>query len=248
MFCQAIAAEESIMSRDESEALRVYVGCDSRMESAWEVCRHSLRRRSTAPVVLLPLRLRELQREHYLTRPLDPAATTESGFSRFLVPALAGWKGWALYCDSDFLWLSDVGELLRLADPTRAVMCVKHRHIPVETSKMDGKVQDTYPRKNWSSLVLWNCGHPANRAVSVDAVNSASKQWLNSFAWLDDDEIGELPERWNWLEGWSVAPAADVPSAIHFTCGGPWFEQCGDVQFAALWRAELAHLCRGDAP
>jgi hypothetical protein len=185
-----------------------------------------------------PLRqpdLRQLGLDH---RPVDPLASTEFTYTRFLVPHLAGYQGWALFCDCDFLWLADVAELLALADDRYAVMCVQHDHRPPETVKMDGATQTVYPRKNWSSLVLYNCGHPANAALTPEVVNRESGAYLHRFQWLPDAAIGALPETWNWLEGWSAPPAGGPPNAVHFTRGGPWFEAWQAVGYADLWLAE----------
>lgn len=105
---------------------------------------------------------------------------------------------------------------------------------------MDQRAQTLYPRKNWSSLVLYNCGHPSNATLTPALANSETGSFLHRFQWLDDDEIGALPESWNWLEGWSEKPAKGAPSAVHYTRGGPWFEEWQDVDFADLWCAEQA--------
>jgi len=116
-------------------------------------------------------------------------------------------------------------------------MCVKHDHEPLEMSKMDGVAQGSYRRKNWSSLVLWNCAHAANRSVTLDCVNKMPGRWLHAFEWLRDEQIGALPKAWNWLSGVNE-PLLHTPCGIHFTLGGPWFEGCQDVPYADLWRAE----------
>lgn len=118
---------------------------------------------------------------------------------------------------------------------------------------MDGAAQTVYPRKNWSSLVLYNCGHPANRALTPALVNAESGAFLHRFQWLDDALIGALPETWNWLEGWCAEPADGLPKAIHYTRGGPWFKEWQDVAHADLWlseraRVELAELDRRRRP
>ncbi len=220
-------------------ALRVFVGYDSREAIAYDVCRHSLRARARIPVDVHALRQDDLRRRGLYTRAADPLASTEFTYTRFLVPHLAGYRGWALFCDCDFLWLGDVGELAALADARYALMCVQHDHRPPEATKMDGAVQTVYPRKNWSSLVLYNCGHPAHRVLTPELVNRESGAFLHRFQWVPDDQIGALPETWNWLEGWSRPPAdGRPPEVVHYTRGGPWFEQWQNVAFADLWLAE----------
>jgi hypothetical protein len=163
--------------------------------------------------------------------------STEFSFTRFLVPYLESYNGWALFCDCDMLALANPTEIMEYADPKYAVMCVKHEHHPSEDEKMDAKIQTRYFRKNWSSFVLWNCGHPLNRLLTPQTINKQTGRWLHAFGWLDDEYIGELPEAWNWLEG--ISPTTndiqrDVKN-VHFTRGGPWFKNWQDVEFADEW-------------
>ena len=218
--------------------LRVFVGWDSREDIAFQVCRSSLERHASQPVEVVPLKQAELRARGLYLRASDPLASTEFTYTRFLVPALTDFVGWALFCDCDFLWQADVAALFALADERYAVMCVKHDHRPPETSKMDGRVQTLYPRKNWSSLVLYNCGHRANRALTLEVANREPGSFLHQFHWLSDDLIGALPGTWNWLEGWDAKPAQGVPNAIHYTRGGPWFDNWRHVEYADFWLAE----------
>lgn len=222
--------------------LRVFVGWDSREEIAYDVCRHSLLRHASIPVEVIPLKQADLRARGLYARAADPLASTEFTYTRFLVPHLAGYRGWALYCDCDFLWTADVAGLAALADDRYGAMCVKHDHRPTETVKMDGCVQTSYPRKNWSSLIFYNCGHPQTRALTPDVVNRESGAFLHRFQWLADDAIGALPETWNWLEGWSKKPAGAPPAVVHYTRGGPWFDAWQNVDYGDLWLAEAARL------
>ena len=226
--------------------LPVYVGWDSREDIAFRVCRHSLIRRASRPVDAIPIMQHVLRARGLYVRPVDPLAATEFTYTRFFVPYLEGYRGWALFCDCDFLWLADVAELFAQADDRYAVMCVHHDHRPSESWKMDNRAQTVYPRKNWSSLVLYNCGHPKNRVLAPDLLNRESGAFLHRFQWLEDADIGALPETWNWLEGWCEKPASGVPNAIHYTRGGPWFERWQGVDYAALWLAEERHLARAE--
>jgi hypothetical protein len=223
-------------------ALRVYVGWDSREDAAYQICRFSMERRASQALRVRPLVQSALRDQGLYDRLADPLASTEFTYTRFLVPHLAGYQGWALFCDCDFLWLADVAELFALADPRYAVMCVQHDHRPTEATKMDGVKQSVYPRKNWSSLVLWNCGHPANRVLTPELANAESGAFLHRFSWLEDALIGALPETWNWLEGWSEKPPLGPPNAIHYTRGGPWFADWQHVDYAALWHLEQAAM------
>jgi len=221
------------------EPLRVFVGWDSREDIAFQVCRRSIEARTSAPTEIVALKQDELRSQGLYNRPVDKLSSTEFSFTRFLTPALAGYRGWALFVDCDFLFLSDIAALFALADPSKALMCVQHDYQPKEATKMDGQTQTAYPRKNWSSLVLYNCGHPANAKLTPDVVNTETGMFLHRFMWLDDDLIGKLPYTWNWLEGWYEKPSdGHLPDAVHFTRGGPWFDDWQSVDYAELWRKE----------
>ncbi len=164
--------------------------------------------------------------------------STDFAFSRFLVPALSLYRGWALFCDGDFLFTADIANLFDLADDRYAVMCVKHDHVPSEGAvKMDGQEQTRYRRKNWSSLILWQCRHPANGSLSLECINKMPGQWLHAMEWLKDDMIGELPAMWNHLVGVSP-PTSEMPCGIHFTQGIPTMPGYENCEFADLWRFE----------
>jgi len=224
------------------EAPRVFVGWDSREDIAWQVCRTSLLRNASAPIEVRPLRQAHLREAGLYKKPVDPLASTEFTYTRFLVPHIADYRGWALFCDCDFIWLGDVAKLFALADDRFAIMCVHHDHRPPETAKMDGAVQTLYPRKNWSSMVLYNCGHPANRALTPEVVNREGGAFLQRFQWLDDALIGAVPETWNWLEGWNKKPAQGRPEVVHYTRGGPWFPNWQNVDYATEWIEEAARF------
>jgi hypothetical protein len=222
--------------------LRIFVGWDSREDIAYQVCRASLLRHASRALEIVPLKQDELRADGLYSRPLDPLASTEFTYTRFLVPHLAGYQGWALFCDCDFLWTRDVAELFALADEQAALLCVQHDHRPNEATKMDGRQQTVYPRKNWSSLMLINCGHPANATLTVDEANTRTGSYLHRFQWLSDDLIGGVPATWNWLEGWNEKPADAPPAAIHFTRGGPWFADWQDVDYGGLWTEQARSL------
>jgi hypothetical protein len=230
-----------------TDPLRIFGGWDKREAEAYEVCAHSIRRHASVPVEITPLRLAELSEgdRPLYTRPLDPRASTEFTYTRFLVPLLAGFEGWALYCDCDFLFLDDVDKLFAEARVRAAVMCVKHDHVPRKRVKMDGVGQSIYPRKNWSSLMLFNCEHPSTRRLHKHAVNTAEPAYLHQMQWAHDREIGELSEGWNWLSGVSPTTVRGFlidksvpPHAIHFTNGIPTMPGHENDPHADRWRAE----------
>ena len=226
------------------QGFRIFVGHDGRHDEAYEVCRFSLARRSSTALEIAPLKLHELRANGIYWRPDDPLASTEFTYSRFLVPHLANYSGWALFCDNDFLWLSDIAALVALVDPSKSVLCVQHAHQPPETLKMDNKPQSVYPRKNWSSLMLFNCGHPDTARLTPDVVNREPGSYLHQMRWTDDALIGALPNDWNWLEGSDGGFPGELPRAIHYTRGGPWLEQWRSTRFANLWLAEREAMQR----
>ncbi|MCB1463583.1 MAG: glycosyltransferase [Nitratireductor sp.] len=219
-------------------SFRVYIGWDSREDIAYQVARHSLLKHASIPVDVIPIKLPDLVDQGLYTREIDPLASTEFTYSRFLTPHMAGFEGWALFVDCDFLFFGDVAELAAYQKPEYAVACVKHDYTPKESTKMDGQVQTVYPRKNWSSFMLFNCAHPSTKKLTVEAVNSQTGAYLHRMQWAADDEIGEVPTEWNWLEGWNEEPATGTPKAVHYTRGGPWFENWQDVAYAQQWKAE----------
>lgn len=153
-------------------------------------------------------------------------------------------NGWALFADCDMLCMSDISKIFELRDDKYAVMCVKHTHMPTEgTLKMDGREQLRYHRKNWSSFVLWNCGHPANRKLTKEVVNFMAGRELHAFSWLNDSQIGELPPTYNYIPGVSKKQSG-MPDVIHFTEGGPWFAECQDVPYAGSWIQEYEDFQR----
>lgn len=233
--------------------LPVYIGWDSREVKAYNVCHFSLERHSSIPLEIYPLKHTELraqglfsrvwktnERGFFIDERDGKPFSTEFAFTRFLVPALCRRAnkrdGWAMFVDCDFLFLEDIAKLTKILDPKYAIMCVKHLHTPNERIKMDGCEQTQYRRKNWSSLMFFNMEHPANATLDAGMVNFAPGSSLHSFSWLEDSDIGDLPEQWNWLEGHS--PLRIKPSAIHYTRGGPWFDNYVAIAYADKWLKE----------
>ncbi len=228
--------------------LKVYIGWDSREDIAFQVAKATLLEKASIDVEVHPIKLQELVDQGVYTREVDPLASTEFTYSRFFTPWLADYKGWALFCDCDFLFFGDVAELLRYKDDTKAVACVHHDYTPTEGVKMDGKVQTNYPRKNWSSFMLFNCEHPSTRQLTPELVNSQTGAYLHRLQWAKDSEIGEIPEEWNWLEGWSTKPTQGFPKGVHYTNGGPWFHNWQDVEYADVWLEKARGLDPHFAP
>ena len=227
--------------------MRVYIGFDSAEERAYRVTVGSLK--NVSPVPFEPLDAEVLQAAGLYWRTVDKRwpmydlpsnapCSTEFASTRFLVPLLCQ-TGWALFVDCDMLFFADPRELMALADPDKAVMVVKHNHHG-EGMKMNGLVQTAYSRKNWSSVMLFNCDHPANRRLSVRDVNERPGRDLHRFYWLHDSEIGELPAEWNWLV--NIQPQPDNVKIAHYTSGGPWIPDWKPADHDDLWLATEREL------
>lgn len=212
--------------------LDVFVGYDSDEVIAYHALCQSIADRSSRPVRFTPLKLETLasvfHRERLATQ------STEFAFSRFLTPYLSGYAGWSLFMDCDMLARADIAELFALADDRYAVMVCQHDYAPRDDVKFLGHVQTRYPKKNWSSVMLFN--NARCRALSPEFVNTASGLELHQFKWLaGDHEIGSLPLEWNWLVGeYDYAPGAKI---AHFTRGGPYFAGYEGCDYADEWRA-----------
>jgi lipopolysaccharide biosynthesis glycosyltransferase len=165
----------------------------------------------------------------------DAPMSTEHACARFLVKELAG-SGWALFMDGDVLVRGNLARLFEALNPQKAVYCVHHRHEPEAATKMDGQIQTRYARKNWSSVMAVNCDHPANRALTVEMINTVPGRDLHAFCWLEDGDIGELGPEWNYLVG--VTTAKVEPQIAHFTLGVPDMTGWEDQPYAEEWRGE----------
>lgn len=218
--------------------LKVYIGWDPAEDIAWEVANHSLRRHASGDVEVYALKQSALRELGLYTREIDTKASTEFSLTRFLTPYLAANEGWALFTDCDFLFTKDIFNVLDYVDDSKAVYVVQHDYVPSKSNKMHGVGQSVYPRKNWSSFMLFNTRHEAVKKLTPSVVNSATPAFLHRFEWIDDDSlIGSLPLEFNFLEGEYPVPDS-IPSVIHYTNGGPWFDDWQDVDFADLWTAE----------
>lgn len=219
------------------DPLKIYIGWDSREDIAFQVAKKSIQALASVPVEIIPLKQQELRNQGLYTREEDKLASTEFTFTRYLIPHLNDYKGWALFIDCDFVFLDDVKKLFNKADPKYALMCAQHDYTPKKGTKMDGQKQTIYPRKNWSSMMLINCEHPSNKQVTLDLVNDpkTTGAYLHRFSWLDDSLIGRISHEWNWLVGWYSQPADGTPKALHYTEGGPWFDNYYNCEYAAEW-------------
>lgn len=231
--------------------LPVYIGWDAREARAYQLAARSMVERSAHEVAIHAINAGALFEAGLLWRPVlerdgqlmdhlsDAPQSTAFANARFLVPYLQR-TGWALFVDCDVVALADIAEMFALADSRYAVMCVQHHYTPRVATKMDGCAQARYARKNWSSVMLINCEHPAWHRMSLAQFNQWPGDLLHRFSWLRDSEIGALPPEWNWLVG--EQPMPDQPKLAHFTLGGPWIRNWKGAEHDQLWlEAEARH-------
>ena len=214
--------------------LRVFIGYDPREAVAFHTLAHSIQRRASIPVAIAPVMQSQL-RDIY-TRPRGATESTEFSLTRFLVPLLSDYSGWSLFMDCDMLCRTDIAALAAYTagSSDKAVLVCKHDYTPSPERKFLNQVQTVYPRKNWSSVMLFN--NERCRALSAQYVNAATGLELQRFAWTEDARIGDLPLEWNWLVAeYKHNPAAKI---VHFTRGGPYFEAFRDCDYADEWVEE----------
>jgi hypothetical protein len=238
----------------------VYIGYDPREDVAYEVLKFTIERIAVDNVRVVPIRKDLVERMGIYNRKYDVVDgqsvdridgkpfSSDFSFTRFLVPALNMYEGWALYMDCDMYLRTDINELFEEYNMDYyPLYCVKHDYAPENKIKMDGRKQEHYRRKNWSSLILWNCGHQLNKKLTPLEVNTQTGGWLHGFEWLPDKEadIGTIHQEWNWLDGHS--PEEIEAKNVHFTTGGPWFKEwkCTraiDGRYAAEWNGDYTYL------
>jgi hypothetical protein len=225
----------------------IWIGRDRREELAFNVTRQSLISHLSETIPVHALEFGELKRRGLYNRPTeehdgrlidvlsrrpdyDGSMSTDHAIGRFYVPHLAG-SGWALFMDGDMLVRDDIAKVFDDLDIAKAIYCVQHDHQPSGKTKMDGQVQSKYARKNWSSFVLFNCDHAANKALTPELIDTIPGRDLHRFCWLAEDEIGALDSTWNWLVGYSE------PKVVHFTNGTPDMQGYEGAAFADEWRS-----------
>lgn len=214
------------------EPLKIFIGYDEAETVAFHTLAQSIIKHSTVPVAITPLKMTMLP---MYNRPRNDKQSNEFSFTRFLVPHLCGYEGHALFMDCDMMFTEDVAELWKLIDDSKSVQVVKHDYMPATQVKYLGAIQYPYPRKNWSSVMLFNCAKC--KRLTPDYVNTASPMELHRFSWTNDDLIGGLPVEWNHLVG-EYEPNPDA-KIIHWTLGGAYFNECRNVEYSNEWRAML---------
>lgn len=219
--------------------MRVFIGYDPRESVSYHVAAHSILSRSSIPVEITPLALVNLGGD--FKRERNPLQSTDFSFTRFLVPYLCGYTGWSVFMDCDVLVRTDIaelGKLCNLANFYKAVFVVKHDYQPVDRVKFLGETQTPYGKKNWSSVMLFN--NYRCRKLTPEFVNKAPGLALHQFTWIEEDQIGSLEPHWNHLVG--EQPPNPHAKIVHFTRGGPWFQEYKDCEFSDEWRREFTSM------
>jgi len=213
--------------------ITVFIGYDTRETVAFHVCANSIIRHASQPVSIVPLALNLLS--DYTETHTD--GSNSFTYSRFLVPHLMNYQGHAIYLDGDMVVLEDIANLYTLASDNYAAQVVKHNYTTTRFTKYLGAKNENYPRKNWSSVILWNCAHDSNRLLAPEYIEKNTGAHLHRFAWLQDIEIGELPIEWNWLpDEFGINNQAKL---LHYTLGTPCFNKFSGTPQSYLWHQEL---------
>lgn len=213
--------------------IRAFIGYDAREAQGFHVFVESLIRTSSEPVSIIPLHGKQGDGSNAFT------------YARFLIPSLCNFQGTAIFLDgSDMLMRWDIAELVALADPRYAVQVVQHDYQTKHPRKYIGTAMEApnadYPRKNWSSVVIWNCGHTAHAWMEPKIVHEMSGAFLHRFSWLHDDQIGWLPPAWNVLIGEETREA----KIAHFTLGIPAIPEYADVAYSDEWNKMLHYAAQ----
>ena len=212
-----------------SLVINIFIGYEQEHPEAYEVCKESILRFNKDHEIQ-PLIKEELIQRGIYTRPYQ-GESTDFAFTRFLVPYLMEYSGFALFCDGDFLWRCDPQEIEEQINSHHGVYVVKHPELITGNHvKMEGKINRPYPMKYWSSLMYMDCDKC--HSLTPDGVSWLPASDLHGFKWANGG-IGELPATYNTLLGYY---AFNDPKAVHFTDGGPWLEQYKNVEYADEWR------------
>lgn len=217
----------------------IFIGYDPREAIAYHTCVNSIIRHSSQPVSITPLALNNLG--DYDEKHTD--GSNHFIYSRFLVPHLMNYHGWAIFIDGDMIVRDDISKLWDLRELDKDVMVVKHDYETKMSTKYLGSKNENYPRKNWSSVILWNCGSHPNRRVTPEFVQKSTGAELHRFSWINDERIGELPPEWNWLpDEYGANPDAKL---LHYTLGTPSFHEFATTPQGAEWHREriLTEYC-----
>ncbi len=222
-----------------TEKITIVVGFDQKEAVAYHAFCQSVMEKASVPLQIMPLAEKSLN-VHF---PTQSDGSNKFIYSRFLTPYLNSYQGWAIFADGDMICQQDIKELWDLRDDSKAVMVVKHDYKTKAAVKYLHNKNEDYPRKNWSSLILWNCGHPANKLLTPEFIREQTGAFLHRFTWLEEEEIGELNSEWNWLA--IEYPENYQAKLIHYTLGTPCFKDYAETSMADLWKAAYQRLQEG---
>ena len=222
-----------------NEKINIVVGFDQRESVAYHTFTQSVIEKSSLPIVLIPLAINTLK--GYKETHLDKS--NDFIYSRFLTPYLNDFKGWAIFADGDMICQADIKELWDLKDESKALLVVKHDYQTKAHQKYLCKINENYPRKNWSSVILWNCAHPKHQILTPEFIANQTGKYLHRFSWLDDIDIGELPPEWNWLA--IEYPENKKAKIIHYTLGTPCFKDYQDTEMSDIWHQTQQRIIQG---
>jgi len=212
-----------------NEQIKIVIGFDQRESVAYHTFCQSVIEKASSPVSFMPLAINNLS--DYKETHSDKS--NDFVYSRFLTPYLNEFNGWAIFADGDMICQADIKELWDLRDESKALLVVKHEYQTKAHRKYLGNINENYPRKNWSSVILFNCSHPKHRILTPEFIAKQTGKYLHRFSWLKDNEIGELPKEWNWLA--IEYPEERRAKLIHYTLGTPCFKEYKDTEMADLW-------------
>ena len=219
--------------------ITVVVGFDQREAIAYHSFCQSILEKSTIPVQFIPLAINSL----YFYNENHNDGSNNFIYSRFLTPYICDFKGFAVYADGDMICNADISELAVLFDRTKAVQLVKHDYKTKRSIKYFGNENKNYPRKNWSSMVVFNCQHPANRVLTPQFIQEHDGAFLHRFQWLQDEEIGELDSTWNYL-AIEYKPRKDA-KLIHYTLGTPCLVDFKEAEMSDIWWETYGRVIEG---
>jgi len=209
--------------------IKIVVGFDKRESIAYHTFCQSVIEKSSCSVTFTPLALNSLG----AYKETHKDQSNDFIYSRFLTPYLNNFQGWAIFADGDMICRADIRELWDLRDESKALLVVKHNYQTKALKKYLGNKNENYPRKNWSSVILWNCNHPKHKILTPDFIAKQTGAFLHRFTWLEDHEIGEIPLEWNWLA--IEYPENKNAKLIHYTLGTPCFKEYKDTDMADIW-------------
>lgn len=221
------------------DIINIVVGFDQREAVAYHTFTQSIIEKTSLPVSFIPLAINSLK--DYKETHTDKS--NDFIYSRFLTPYLKNFSGWAIFADGDMICQTDIKELWNLKDESKAILVVKHDYKTKAKQKYLGNKNENYPRKNWSSLILWNCSHPKHRILTPEFIAKQTGKYLHRFSWLDDNDIGVLPIEWNWL---AIEYSKNLQAKlIHYTLGTPCFAEYSNSDMSEVWHASYERINSG---